>query len=242
MHKTKAVRNCIFVFKAPICSSMEVKIEPSWKNILEDEFNKPYFKALTEFVKSEYRHHTCYPKGEDIFAAFDDCPFEKVKVVILGQDPYHGPGQANGLCFSVQDSVPFPPSLINIFKELETDIGKAIPKTGNLEHWARQGVLLLNATLTVRARQAGSHQKKGWELFTDRVIEEVSQRKENVVFLLWGGYAKRKGARIDREKHLVLTSGHPSPLSANRGYWFGNKHFSKTNEYLKKIGEKEIDW
>lgn len=221
---------------------MEVKIAESWKHVLQDEFDKPYFKDLTDFVRNEYRTQKCFPQGEEVFAAFDYCPFDKVKAVILGQDPYHGVGQANGLCFSVQDNIPSPPSLINIFKEIETDLNKPFPKTGNLERWAKQGVLLLNATLTVRAHQAGSHQNKGWEKFTDAVISKISEQKEHVVFLLWGGYAKRKGAKIDAEKHLVLKSGHPSPLSANRGYWFGNKHFSKTNKYLKGIGKKPIDW
>lgn len=228
--------------KYPYIFSMDVKIEQSWKDLLRDEFDKPYFANLLEFVKSEYKTHQCFPSGKNIFAAFDYCPLDQLKVVILGQDPYHGFHQANGLCFSVNDGIAMPPSLINIFKELETDEQTPFPKSGNLEKWARQGVLLLNATLTVRAHQAGSHQGKGWEEFTDAVISKISQEKEQVVFLLWGGFAKRKGARIDNSKHLILTSGHPSPLSANRGYWFGNKHFSKTNEYLKKIGKKEIDW
>jgi uracil-DNA glycosylase len=222
--------------------ALNVNIAPSWKTILADEFKKGYFKNLTDFVKAEYSQHACYPKGSQIFNAFNRCDFKGLKVVIIGQDPYHGVGQANGLCFSVNDGVPQPPSLINIFKELNSDLGKPIPTSGNLEHWANQGVLLLNATLTVRAHQAGSHQNKGWELFTDAVIQHISDQKEGVVFLLWGGYAKRKGAKINRTKHLVLTSGHPSPLSANRGYWFGNKHFSKTNNYLTKKGERLIDW
>lgn len=221
---------------------MNVQIEPSWKKVLQAEFTKPYFEQLTHFVKSEYKNHTCFPKGKDIFAAFDYCPFDRIKVVILGQDPYHGIRQANGLCFSVNDGIAMPPSLINIFKEIETDLHKDFPYSGNLERWARQGVLLLNATLTVRAHQAGSHQNKGWEEFTDAVIEQISQQKEGIVFLLWGGYARRKGSKIDIQKHLVLKSGHPSPLSANRGYWFGNRHFSKTNTYLKGIGETPIDW
>lgn len=221
---------------------MPVQIDPSWKEVLKEEFEKPYFKDLTDFVKTEYRSQTCYPHGKDIFAAFDYCPFDQVKVVILGQDPYHGVGQANGLCFSVADEIAMPPSLINIFKEIETDLGKPFPKTGNLEAWAKQGVLLLNATLTVRAHQAGSHQGRGWEEFTDRVIAKISEEKENVVFLLWGGYAKKKGNKIDTNRHKVLTSGHPSPLSANRGYWFGNKHFSQTNAYLKSCGKQPIDW
>ncbi len=221
---------------------MQVKIHPSWKTILEEEFAKPYFGELTAFVKSEYSQYVCYPKGGQIFAAFDHCPFEQLKVVIIGQDPYHGPNQANGLCFSVNDGILFPPSLQNIFRELESDLQLPYPKSGNLQRWADQGVLLLNATLTVRQAEAGSHQNKGWETFTDAVIQQISDRKENVIFLLWGGFAKKKGAKIDRKKHIVLETGHPSPLSANRGLWFGNKHFSKTNEYLKQIGEKEISW
>ena len=221
---------------------MKVAIHPSWKKELADEFEKDYFKNLAEFVKAEYSENTCYPKGSDIFSAFDHSTFSNTKVVILGQDPYHGVGQANGLSFSVNDGIQTPPSLQNIFKEIAEDLGKPVPNSGNLERWANQGVLLLNATLTVRAHQAGSHQKKGWEQFTDRVIEIISAEKENVVFLLWGGYAKKKGAKIDSSKHLILTSGHPSPLSANRGYWFGNKHFSKANEYLKENGKEPIDW
>ncbi len=221
---------------------MDVNIESSWKEQLKEEFDKPYFSGLVDFVKFEYTNNTCYPKGTEIFSAFDHCSFENVKVVIIGQDPYHGVGQANGLCFSVNDNIPMPPSLINIFKEIETDLGVTFPSNGNLQRWAKQGVLLLNATLTVRAHQAGSHQNKGWEKFTDEVIQLISDKKENVVFLLWGGFAKKKGAKIDRSKHHVLSSGHPSPLSANRGYWFGNKHFSKTNEYLEKKQLSKIDW
>ncbi|MFD1095939.1 uracil-DNA glycosylase [Salegentibacter chungangensis] len=221
---------------------MKVEIHPSWKKELKLEFGKEYFKDLVDFVKNEYSYHTCFPKGDDIFAAFEYSSFEDTKVVILGQDPYHGPGQAHGLCFSVNDGIAVPPSLVNIFREIREDIGKPVPNSGNLERWAKQGVLLLNATLTVRAHQAGSHQKKGWEHFTDRVIEIISEKKENVVFLLWGGYAKKKAKKIDSSKHLILTSGHPSPLSANRGYWFGNKHFSKTNEYLSKHGKEPINW
>jgi len=193
-------------------------------------------------VREEYTRHTCYPKGQHIFAAFDYCDFKDLKVVIIGQDPYHGIGQANGLCFSVNDNVAHPPSLINIFKELETDLGLTVPTSGNLERWAKQGVLLLNATLTVRAHQAGSHQKQGWEQFTDAVIHQISKEKEDVVFLLWGGFAKKKGAKIDSKKHHVLVSGHPSPLSANRGYWFGNRHFSKTNAILKNQNVSTIVW
>ncbi len=221
---------------------MDVKIAESWKNILKTEFEKPYFKQLTSFVKEEYLKNTCYPTGNKIFAAFDYCSFTNLKVVIIGQDPYHGIGQANGLCFSVNEGVQHPPSLINIFKEMETDVKNPYPKSGNLEHWAKQGVLLLNATLTVKAHTAGSHQKKGWETFTDSVISLISENKENVVFLLWGGYAKKKGLKINGSKHCILTSGHPSPLSANRGYWFGNRHFSKTNNYLINNGLSKVKW
>ena len=221
---------------------MNVNINEGWKTHLDTEFEKDYFKNLVEFVKTEYSNFNVYPKGKHIFAAFDHSAFEDTRVVILGQDPYHGPGQANGLCFSVNDGISQPPSLINIFKEIHTDTGSDIPQSGNLERWADQGVLLLNATLTVRAHQAGSHQGKGWEQFTDRVIEIVSAEKENVVFMLWGGYAKKKAKKIDSSKHLILTSGHPSPLSANRGYWFGNKHFTKANEYLIAHGKKPIEW
>lgn len=221
---------------------MNVAISESWKSILSKEFEKSYFSQLMSFVRSEYKHHTCYPQKNEIFAAFDHCNFEDVKVVILGQDPYHGAGQANGLCFSVHKAMSHPPSLMNIYKELEQDTGKPYPISGDLVNWSDQGVLLLNATLTVRASEAGSHQRKGWEEFTDAVIQQLSDKKENLVFLLWGGYAKKKGSKIDQNKHLVLTSGHPSPLSANRGYWFGNKHFSTTNSYLKKIGKSQIKW
>jgi uracil-DNA glycosylase len=221
---------------------MSIKIDDSWKAVLENQFSSPYFTSLIEFVKQQYATQTCYPKGSQIFAAFDRCKFEEVKVVILGQDPYHGPGQANGLCFSVNDGITFPPSLINIFKEIQSDLEKPFPKTGNLERWADQGVLLLNATLTVEQSKPGSHQNQGWETFTDAVIKAVSDHKENVVFLLWGGFAKSKVSLIDKNKHHILTSGHPSPMSANRGYWFGNKHFSKTNEFLKSKGLQEIDW
>ncbi len=221
---------------------MNVNIHQSWKSLLQDEFNKPYFLALTEFVKTEYKTHKCFPKGNQIFSAFDWCPFENLKVVIIGQDPYHGDGQANGLCFSVNDGITHPPSLSNIFKEIESDLSIPYPKSGNLERWAKQGVLLLNATLTVRGHNAGSHQNKGWEVFTDQVIKMVSIEKENVIFLLWGGFAKQKMKLIETKKHQVLTSGHPSPLSANRGYWFGNRHFSKTNFLLEQAGLKPIDW
>lgn len=221
---------------------MDVNISKSWKSILNDEFEKDYFQNLVNFVKNEYINHVCYPKGNEIFAAFNHCSFEDVKVVIIGQDPYHGENQANGLCFSVQDGIRHPPSLINIFKELESDISKAYPSSGNLETWADQGVLLLNATLTVRKSEAGSHQKKGWETFTDTVIQKISEEKNDIVFLLWGGFAKKKGSKIDKNKHLILSSGHPSPLSANRGYWFGNKCFSGANTYLKSLNKKEIAW
>ncbi len=221
---------------------MTVRIADSWRAILEDEFKKPYFNSLTDFIKTEYAIGTCYPKGNHVFAAFDYCDFNALKIVIIGQDPYHGVGQANGLCFSVNDGVAHPPSLINIFKELENDLGLSVPPSGNLDRWAKQGILLLNATLTVRAHEAGSHQKKGWEHFTDVVIAQISEQKEDVVFLLWGGFAKKKGVKIDTRKHHVLTSGHPSPLSANRGYWFGNKHFSKTNAILESKNLSKIDW
>lgn len=220
---------------------MDVKIAPSWKGHLLNEFEKPYFKTLIEFVRQEYKTQTVYPPGKEIFRAFDACDFDDTKVVIIGQDPYHGPGQANGMCFSVRDGVRMPPSLVNIFKEIQSDLGKPVPKTGDLERWARQGVLLLNATLTVRASTAGSHQNKGWEEFTDSVIRTLSAEKENIVFLLWGAYAQKKGEVIDRNKHLVLMSAHPSPFSADRGF-FGCKHFSKANDYLRSKGLKEIEW
>lgn len=220
---------------------MDVKIATSWKSRLHQEFNQPYFIQLTNFVKEEYRTAVVYPPGREIFSAFDYCDFDNVKVVIIGQDPYHGAGQANGLCFSVRDGVRMPPSLVNIFKEIHTDLNRSIPATGNLERWARQGVLLLNATLTVRASSPASHQKKGWEEFTDAVIRTISSEKENVVFLLWGAYAQKKGEIIDRSKHLVLMSAHPSPYSADRGF-FGCRHFSKANDYLRAKGLKEIDW
>lgn len=221
---------------------MDVKIHSSWQQVLESEYGKPYFQKLISFVKNEYATKRCFPLESEIFAAFNHCPFDKVKVVIIGQDPYHGFGQANGLCFSVNDGINFPPSLINIFKEIQSDLGLPIPISGNLERWADQGVLLLNATLTVRESEAGSHQNKGWETFTDSVIQKLSDEKENVVFLLWGGFAQKKGAKINRTKHHVLESGHPSPLSANRGFWFGNKHFSKTNTYLQSLGKETIKW
>ncbi len=220
---------------------MDVKIEESWKQILSQEFEKEYFSKLVEFVKQEYKTRRIYPPARHIFSAFDYCSFNDLKVVIIGQDPYHGEGQAHGLCFSVNDGIRKPPSLQNIFKELKADTGKEIPESGNLEHWAKQGVLLLNATLTVRAGSAGSHQRKGWETFTDAVIKEISDRKEGIVFILWGAYAQRKGAVISQDKHCILKSAHPSPLSAHNGF-FGNKHFSKTNEYLRKIGRTAIEW
>jgi uracil-DNA glycosylase len=219
----------------------EIKIESSWKNRFSDEFEKPYFQTLIDFVRSEYKSATVYPPGTEIFHAFDACPFDNVKVVIIGQDPYHGPGQANGLCFSVRDNVKMPPSLVNIFKEIHADLGKSFPHSGNLERWSNQGVLLLNATLTVRASSPGSHQNKGWEAFTDAAIRKISDEKKNVVFLLWGAYAQKKGEIIDRSKHLVLMSAHPSPFSADRGF-FGCKHFSKTNDYLKQHGLDPIEW
>lgn len=221
---------------------MKLTIESGWKAILKEEFEKPYFVNLIEFVTSEYATKECFPPAEQIFSAFNTTPFEKVKVVVIGQDPYHGFGQSHGLCFSVGENVKIPPSLKNIFEEIRTDIGTPIPNNGFLKRWADQGVLMLNATLTVRAHEAGSHQKKGWEKFTDAVIEKLSEEREGIVFLLWGGPAKKKGAKIDTSKHLVLDSGHPSPLAANRGYWFGNKHFSETNEYLSKKGEEIIKW
>ena len=221
---------------------MNVKIAKSWNKILKPEFEKPYFKELTNFVKEEYNRTTCFPKGNQIFEAFNLCDFNNLKVVIIGQDPYHGVDQAHGLCFSVNEGIKHPPSLINIFKEIATDLKIEYPQSGNLERWAKQGVLLLNATLTVRAHNAGSHQKKGWEKFTDAIISKISEEKKEVVFLLWGGFAKKKGLKIDTDKHCVLTSGHPSPLSANRGYWFGNKHFSETNKYLKNNELTEIQW
>lgn len=220
---------------------MDVRIESSWKAKLSDEFSKEYFLKLTEFIREEYATKTIYPPGSLIFNAFNLCPFNKVKAVIIGQDPYHGPDQAHGLCFSVRNGVDFPPSLVNIFKEIKSDIGISIPESGNLERWARQGVLLLNATLTVRAHMAGSHQKKGWEVFTDSVINIINREKNNIVFFLWGAYAQKKGESIDRARHLILNSVHPSPLSASRGF-FGNNHFSRCNNYLKENGIEPINW
>ena len=220
---------------------MNVQIEPSWKQRLAAEFEEPYFLALTDFVREEYRTAACYPPGKLIFNAFNLCPFDKVKVVIIGQDPYHGPGQAHGLCFSVNDGVPFPPSLQNIFKEIHDDLGTPMPSSGNLTRWAEQGVLLLNATLTVRARQAGSHQRHGWEEFTDAAIRALAEGREPLVFIVGGAYAQKKGAFIDRSRHLVLASAHPSPLSAFHGF-FGNRHFSQANAYLERYGATPIKW
>lgn len=219
-----------------------VQIETSWKEQLKAEFEQPYFDQLTSFVRQEYQQHVCFPPGKLIFNAFNLCPFDKVKVVIIGQDPYHGEGQAHGLSFSVNDGVAFPPSLQNIFKEIENDLGLPIPTSGNLSRWAEQGVLLLNATLTVRAHEAGSHQRRGWEQFTDAAIRALSQGREHVVFILWGSYARSKKALVDTGKHLVLESVHPSPLSANRGGWFGNHHFSRANAYLAEHGQATINW
>ncbi|MCK0135216.1 uracil-DNA glycosylase [Arenibacter sp. S6351L] len=221
---------------------MTFNVHDSWHRLLLEEFKKPYFEALTAFVQQEYAKQTCYPEERNIFAAFNHCHWEETKVVIIGQDPYHGPNQANGLCFSVNAGVAHPPSLVNIFKEIASDLGTAYPEDGNLEHWADQGVLLLNATLTVRASEAGSHQNNGWETFTDTVIQKLSEEKEGLIFLLWGGFAKKKAKLINAKKHCILTSGHPSPLSANRGYWFGNKHFSKTNKILLENGKQAIKW
>ena len=221
---------------------MDVKIEQSWKEVLACEFEKDYFARLTQFVKDEYNSGTpIYPPARLIFNAFDHCPFDNVKVVILGQDPYHGAGQANGLCFSVNKGIAFPPSLLNIFKEIQSDMGTPIPQDGDLTRWSDQGVLLLNATLTVRASQAGSHQKQGWEEFTDAAIRELASRRSGIVFILWGSYAQKKGAFIDRNKHLVLSSPHPSPLSAYQGF-FGNHHFRTANRYLREQGKSEIIW
>lgn len=220
---------------------MDVKIDPSWKSALDDEFKKDYFLNLASYVKEEYQKSTIYPPPKQIFSAFDLCPFEKVKVVILGQDPYHGPKQANGLCFSVHEDVAIPPSLVNIYKEIKADTGKKMPAHGNLERWAKQGVLLLNATLTVRAGMAGSHQGKGWENFTDAAIEAIASKKNNIVFLLWGSYAQKKGEFINKNRHLVLEAAHPSPLSAHRGF-FGCRHFTKTNAYLIMHDKTPIEW
>ncbi len=220
---------------------MEIRIEESWKRELAEEWEKEYFVRLTQFVREEYATKQIFPPGRQIFAAFNSTPFHDVKVVILGQDPYHDVGQANGLCFSVNDGIQFPPSLRNIFKEIESDIGTPVPQSGDLSRWAKQGVLLLNATLTVEAHRAGSHQRHGWEQFTDSVIAHLAEHRDNLVFILWGSYAIGKGAFIDRNRHLVLTSVHPSPLSAHRGF-FGNHHFSRTNQYLIEHGKTPIEW
>ncbi len=220
---------------------MEVKIERGWNEKLKDEFNKQYFVNLSEFVRKEYQTTRIFPPGSLIFNAFNLCPFDSVKAVIIGQDPYHGPGQAHGLCFSVREGIDFPPSLLNIFREIESDLGYKTHATGNLERWAAQGVLLLNATLTVRAHLAGSHQRKGWEEFTDAVIRILNRDKDHLVFFLWGAYAQKKGESIDRGRHLVLESVHPSPLSASRGF-FGNKHFSRCNAWLSDHGIDPVDW
>lgn len=220
---------------------MNVRINEAWKEILQPEFEKPYFAKLVEFVRSEYATHTVYPSGGNIFRALDKCPPDRVKVVIIGQDPYHGEGQANGLCFSVNDGVMFPPSLRNIFKEINADLGKPIPTSGNLDRWAEQGVLLLNATLTVRAHEAASHAGHGWEEFTDAIVDALSELKTGVVYMLWGNYAQRKGARINTAHNLVLKCAHPSPLSAHNGF-FGCRHFSQANNYLLSVNKTPIDW
>ena len=221
---------------------MTLPIHSSWEKPLRTEFESSYFKQLLFFLKSEYETYPCYPTQSDVFNAFEQCPYENVKVVLLGQDPYHGSGQAHGLAFSVPDGIKHPPSLVNIFKEISQDLVTPYPESGNLERWARQGVLLLNASLTVREGEAGSHQKKGWETFTDSVIQALSEDREDLVFLLWGGFAKQKVKLINANKHLILTTGHPSPLSANRGYWFGNKHFTHYNTYLSENGKIPIIW
>ena len=221
---------------------MNVQIEPSWKEHLTQEFDAPYFEQLTQAVRQEYAHATCYPPGKLIFNAFNLCPFDQVKVVIIGQDPYHEPGQAHGLSFSVLDGVQFPPSLQNIFKEIEADLGTPVPTTGDLTRWAQQGVLLLNATLTVRAHEANSHARLGWQTFTDAAIKALAAQREHIVYMLWGGYARSKATMIDKERNLVLESVHPSPLSANRGGWFGNHHFSRCNAYLQANGQTPIVW
>jgi uracil-DNA glycosylase len=221
---------------------IECDLSDNWQNLLQKEFKKEYFNNLTNFVEKEYSTTQCYPPKSQLFEAFNLCPFEKLKVVIIGQDPYHREGQAHGLCFSVNEGIDFPPSLKNIFREIEADLGKPIPHNGNLSRWAKQGVLLLNATLSVQAGKAGSHQGKGWEKFTDKIIHQISNEKKNVVFMLWGAHAQKKAKLIDETKHLYLTSGHPSPLSANRGYWFENKHFSQANKYLSKVGKVPIEW
>ena len=221
---------------------MNVQIEESWKQQLQAEFSKPYFAQLTQAVRQEYQSTTCYPPGREIFNAFNLCPFDRVKVVIIGQDPYHEPGQAEGLCFSVKPGIACPPSLVNIFKEIEADLGKPMPADGSLVRWARQGVLLLNATLPVRAHQANSHSRLGWQTFTDAAIRALATQRHGLVYMLWGGYARGKAHMIDRRQNLVLESVHPSPLSANRGGWFGQHQFSRCNEYLQQNGQTAIDW
>ena len=221
---------------------MHIDIKSDWKSVLKDEFEKPYFIELMNFVRKEYEENTCFPPIHQVFEAFNHFSFYDTKVIIIGQDPYHGKGQSHGLCFSVRESVPIPPSLRNIFLEIHRDTGAAVPESGDLTRWANQGVLLLNAIMTVREKQAGSHQNKGWEKFTDTVIKKLSEEREDLVFLVWGGPAKKKARLIDKNKHLILSSGHPSPLAANRGYWFGNKHFSQTNDFLKNIGKTPIQW
>ena len=221
---------------------MTLQIHSSWEKPLQTEFESFYFRELTTFLTIEYQNHSCYPSEDFIFNAFEHCHYHQVKIVLLGQDPYHGAGQAHGLSFSVPDGIKHPPSLVNIFKEVKHDLGIPYPTSGNLERWAKQGVLLLNASLSVREGEAGSHQKRGWETLTDAVIQKLSENKEGLVFLLWGGFAKQKAKFIDPKKHLILTAGHPSPLSANWGYWFGNKHFSQCNRYLKTNGKTPIDW
>lgn len=221
---------------------MLAPLNEDWKTLLANELNAPYFKELSEYVLQEYKENQCFPPKEKIFSALNNCAFTDVKVVILGQDPYHKPNLANGLCFSVNSGMPIPASLKNIFTELGHDLNAIPPVNGNLIHWAKQGVLLLNATLSVRVHKAGSHQKQGWEQFTDAIINCISEKKENVVFMLWGGYAKKKGEKINTQKHLILESGHPSPLSANRGHWFENKHFTKCNDYLKLHKHEPIKW
>ena len=220
---------------------MQVRIHDSWRQVLQPEFDKPYFELLTSFIRHEYQTKTCFPPAGQIFNAFDVCPFDQVRVVIIGQDPYHEPGQAQGLCFSVNEGVRIPPSLVNIYKEIQSDLGKPIPSSGNLMRWAEQGVLLLNATLTVEAHKAGSHQNKGWEELTDAAIQALNEKKQHLVFMLWGSYAQRKGQFIDRKRHCVLTAAHPSPLSAYNGF-FGCRHFSQANAYLASHHLSIIDW
>ena len=220
---------------------MDVKIAQDWKEILQPEFDKPYFRELTDFVRQEYASRRVFPRAGNIFRAFDKCPFDRLKVVIIGQDPYHGEGQANGLCFSVADGIPFPPSLQNIFQEVSSDLNRPIPSSGNLDRWAEQGVLLLNAVLTVRAHEAASHAGRGWETFTDAVVRAIAERKQGIVYLLWGSYAQRKGAIADPARNCILKAVHPSPLSAYRGF-IGCRHFSQANAYLRSQGKAEIDW